>query len=111
MSGVRNKQSLLWSVDLKEAPKTNYKPACNHARETSNLKEAPETNYKPACNHARETSNLKELINYLHATAFRPVKSTWVKAIKNGNFASWPGLTKQAVEKHLTKSVATVKDI
>jgi hypothetical protein len=73
------------------------------------LREAPKINYKPAFNHARETSNLKELINYLHATAFSPVKSTWIKAIKNGNFASWPGLTEQAIEKHLSKSVATVK--
>jgi hypothetical protein len=63
------------------------------------LKESPKTNYKPACNHAHETINLKELINYLDA----------IKAIKNGNFASWPGLTEQAVEKRLSKSVATVK--
>jgi hypothetical protein len=72
MSGVCDQQSRLWRVDLKEAPKSNYKPACNHAH---------------------ETSNLKELINYLPATEFSPVKSTWIKAIKNGNFASWPGLT------------------
>jgi hypothetical protein len=62
------------------------------------LKEALESNYKPACNHAHETSNLKQLINYLHVTAFGPVKSTWIKVIKNGNFASWPGLTEQAIE-------------
>jgi hypothetical protein len=37
------------------------------------------------------------------------VKSTWIKAIKNGNFASWPGLAEHAVEKHLSKSAATLK--
>jgi hypothetical protein len=37
------------------------------------------------------------------------VKSTWIKAIKNGNFSSWPGLTEHALEKHLSKSTATVK--
>jgi hypothetical protein len=37
------------------------------------------------------------------------VKSTWIKAIKNGNFSSWSGLTEHAVEKHLSKSRATVK--
>jgi hypothetical protein len=52
---------------------------------------------------------LKELINYLHATAFSPVKSTWTKANKTGNFLSWPGLTKHVIEKHLSKSTATVK--
>jgi hypothetical protein len=30
-------------------------------------------------------------------------------AIKNGNFLSWPGLTEHAVEKHLSKSIATTK--
>jgi hypothetical protein len=36
------------------------------------------------------------------------VKSTWTKAIKNENFSSWPGLTEHAIEKHLSKSTATV---
>jgi hypothetical protein len=72
MSGVRDRKSRLWRVSLQETLKSSYKNACNHAH---------------------ETSNLKELINYLHATALRPVKSTWIKAIKNGNFSSWPGLT------------------
>jgi hypothetical protein len=47
--------------------------------------------------------------NYLHATTFSPVKSTWIKAIKNENFASWSGLIEQAIEKHVSKSLATVK--
>jgi hypothetical protein len=88
MSGICDQQSRLWRVYPKEAPKSNYKNACNHEH---------------------ETSNLKGLINYLHATAFSPVKSTWIKAIKNGSFSSWPGLTEHAVEKHLSKSIATVK--
>jgi hypothetical protein len=37
------------------------------------------------------------------------VKSTRIKAIKNGNFSSWQGLTEHAVKKHLSKSAATVK--
>jgi hypothetical protein len=88
MSGVRDQQSRLWRAALQETPRSNYKNACNHAH---------------------ETNNLKELINYLHATAFSPVKSMWIKAIKNGNFSSWKGLTEHTVEKHLSKSTATVK--
>jgi hypothetical protein len=30
------------------------------------------------------------------------------KGHKNGIFSSWPGLTEQAIEKHLSKSSATV---
>jgi hypothetical protein len=61
------------------------------------------------CNHAYGNSNQKDLINYLHAACFSPVKSTWITAIKNGHFTSWPGLTEHAVEKHLSKSTSTTK--
>jgi hypothetical protein len=43
-----------------------------------------------ACNHAHDARNQKELINYLHAACSSPVKSTWMAAIKNGNFTSLP---------------------
>jgi hypothetical protein len=61
------------------------------------------------CNHAHDNNTQKDLINYLHAACFSPVKSTWITAIKNGNFLSWVGLTEHAVEKHLSKSPATTK--
>jgi hypothetical protein len=72
------------------------------------LKQKFETNQVHS-NHAHDNSNQKDLINYLHAACFSPVKSTWITAIKNGNFTSWPGLTEQAVEKHLSKSTSTTK--
>jgi hypothetical protein len=77
----------LWRVDLKQRFETN----------------------QVQCNHAHYNSNQKDLIKYLHAACFSPVKSTWITAIKNGNFTSWPGLTEQAVEKHLSKSTSTTK--
>jgi hypothetical protein len=61
------------------------------------------------CNHAHDNSNHKDLINYLHAACFRPIKSTWITAIKNGHFASWPGLTEHTGEKSLSKSTSTTK--
>jgi hypothetical protein len=72
------------------------------------LKQKFETN-QVQCNHAHGNNNQKDLINYLHAACFSPVKSTWITAIKNGNFSSWPGLTEHAVEKHLSKSTSTTK--
>jgi hypothetical protein len=72
------------------------------------LKKKFETN-QVQCNHAHDNSNKKDLINYLHAVCFSPVKSTWITAIKNRNFSSWPGLTEHAVEKHLSKSTSTTK--
>jgi hypothetical protein len=60
-------------------------------------------------NHAHENNNQKDLINYLHAACFSPVKSTWIKAIKNGIFSSCPGLNEHTVENHLSKSTSTAK--
>jgi hypothetical protein len=77
----------LWKVDLKKK------------FETKNVQ----------CNHAHDNINQKDLINYLHAACFSPVKSTWITAIKNGHFTSWPGLTEHDVEKHLSKSTSTTK--
>jgi hypothetical protein len=61
------------------------------------------------CNHAHDNSNQKDLVNYLHAACFSPIKSTWITAIKNGHFTSWPGLKEHAVEKKLSKSTSTTK--
>jgi hypothetical protein len=73
-----------------------------------NLKQRFETK-QVQCYHAHDNSNQKEFINYLHAACLSPIKSTWITAIKNGNFISWSGLTEQAVQKHLSKSTSTTK--
>jgi hypothetical protein len=87
MYGYRDPKSRLWQVDLKKKFETN----------------------QVQCKHAHDNSNQKDLINYLHAACFSPVKSTWIAAIKNGNFTSWPGLTEHAVGKHFSKSTSTTK--
>jgi hypothetical protein len=87
MLGARDPQSGLWRVNLRNA----------------------KTAIQSTCNHAHDTSNQKELINYLPVACFSPVKSTWIAAIKNGNFTSWPGLTERAVGKHVSKSSAKLK--
>ena len=35
--------------------------------------------------------------------------STFIRAIKNNNYISWPGLTADLISKHLPKSLATAK--
>ena len=50
-----------------------------------------------------------DLIRYLHAACFSPVPSTWIKAIKNNNFQTWPALTETLVKNHLPISTATVQ--
>jgi len=50
-----------------------------------------------------------DLVKYLHAACFSPVKQTWLKAIRNNQFTSWPGLTSKAVARHLQPTMATAK--
>ncbi len=49
--------------------------------------------------------SIPQAIKYLHAAASFLMKDTWVKAIKNGNYVSWPGLTIKAVNKHFPESI------
>jgi hypothetical protein len=87
MYGYRDPRSRLWRVDLKQRLETK----------------------QVQCNHTHENSNQKDLVNYLYAACFSSVKSTWITAIKNGHFTSWPVLTEYAVENHLSKSTLTTK--
>jgi hypothetical protein len=87
MYGSRDPKSRLWRFDLKQKCEKN----------------------EVQCNNAHDNNNEKYLINYVHAACLSPVKSTWIAAIKNRNFSSWPGLTEHAVEKHLSKSTSTTK--
>ena len=49
----------------------------------------------------------KELVQFYHAAMFSPTKDTFIRAIRNGNFHSWPGLTTETVIKFLTPTIAT----
>ena len=60
-------------------------------------------------NNAFAMSTKPDLAMYYHRAAFCPVPSTFIKAINNGAFASWPGLTAELISKHLPKSLATAK--
>ena len=51
----------------------------------------------------------QDLARYLHASCWSPPISTFLRAIKNGNFLTWPGLTTQLITKHLPPSIATAK--
>jgi hypothetical protein len=46
-------------------------------------------------------------LQHLHASLFSPTTQTWIKAINNSHFTSWPPFTAREVRKHLPKSIAT----
>ena len=47
---------------------------------------------RPEVSNVYYLPSMEALVRYMHAAAGFPVRSTWLKAIKNGNFNSWPGL-------------------
>ena len=51
--------------------------------------------------NAGDLPSVGALVHYLHAAAGFPVKSTWLAAIKAGNYASWPGLTYANAAKYI----------
>jgi hypothetical protein len=53
--------------------------------------------------------SIVKTIRYLHAAAGFPAKDTWIKAIKNGHYKTWPGLTVDAVSKYFPESIETPK--
>eukprot|EP00956_Cyclotella_meneghiniana_P042186 scaffold248388_cov50-Cyclotella_meneghiniana.AAC.4 len=77
---------------------------------TKRVSAKPDTQFEThAAHNAWQTSSKAKLIQFLHQCAFSPPASTWIKAINNNQFASWPGLTADAVRKYLPESTATAK--
>ena len=74
-----------------------------------------ETQYIPTSKGENIVFNLeqiatkKDIIHFLHASLFGPVKLTWLKAIKNEQFVTWPVINTTDVAKHLTPTIATAK--
>ena len=57
-----------------------------------------------AVHNVYEFKTQPELVRYHHAAAGFPTKPTFLAAIKNKQFPSWPGLTVDAVRKHFPES-------
>jgi hypothetical protein len=62
-----------------------------------------------AIHNVYELKPKPESVRYYHAAAGFPTKPTWAKAIRNKQFASWPGLTVDAVKRHYPDSEETPK--
>jgi hypothetical protein len=54
-----------------------------------------------------ELHNTGALFHYLHKALFSPTKSALLQAVKNGHIIAWPGLTEDAIHKHLKLTPAT----
>jgi hypothetical protein len=54
-----------------------------------------------------ELRNAGALVHYLHKALFSPTKSAMLQAVKDGHLITWPGLTEDAINKHLKLTPAT----
>jgi hypothetical protein len=80
LSGPRYLNTGLWRINLKQ---TN-----NHIPE-------------PIANNVYELRNTGALVHYLHKTLFSPTNSAMLRAVKDRYLITWPGLTEDAINKHL----------
>ena len=53
--------------------------------------------------------SLEALVRYFHAAAGFPVRTTWIKAIKMGNYRTWPGLVMANATAYCPSSDETIK--
>jgi hypothetical protein len=86
LSGPRDLNTRLWRINLKQ---TN--------------KHIPE----PIESNVYELRNTGALVHYWHKALFSPTKSAMLQAVKDGHLITWPGLTEDAISKHLKLTPAT----
>jgi hypothetical protein len=86
LSGPQDETTGLWRINLKHTDK--HKP-------------------DPISNNVYELRNTGALVNYLHKSLFSPTKAEMLQAVKDGHLITWPGLTEDAINKHLKVTPAT----
>ena len=60
-------------------------------------------------NSVYDLPSTKQAIKWMHAICGYPVKSTWLKAIKAGNYVGWPMLNERNVQKYYPETIETAK--
>jgi hypothetical protein len=72
-----------------------------------NLKQPNKTIPNPIENNVYELRNTGDLVHYLQKALFSPTKAAMVQAVKDGHLINWPGLTEDAINKHLKLTPVT----
>ena len=60
-------------------------------------------------NSVYDLPSIEQAIKWMHAVCGYPVKSTWMKAVKAGNFVGWPLLTEKNINKYYPDTDETQK--
>jgi hypothetical protein len=70
---------------------------------------AEEKSMKEQAHQAYNLPLISKMVRYLHAAAGFPVEEMWIKAIKVGNFNTWPTITPSTVQRNFPESDETQK--
>jgi hypothetical protein len=111
LKGWRCPHTKLWRVPLTQQwtnPNTDTALLTQEATAIA-TKLTGDTNPTEYMNNVYELPNLDQIIRWYHAAAGYPTKTTWIRAIEAGFFATWPLLTPKAVKKHYPDHDATPK--
>jgi hypothetical protein len=60
-------------------------------------------------NSVYDLPSTEQAIKWMHVVCGYPVKSTWLKAVKAGNYVGWPMLTERNVQKYYPETSETAK--
>ena len=115
LQGDRDTNSPLWLVPINNDVLTHQrlqmrqhrKQRPHSLRRSAQLQQQPTRAPNQQALSAYHQRTLPRLAAYLHACAGYIPPATWIRAINNGWFSTWPGLTAKMVAKHLPKSVPT----
>jgi hypothetical protein len=86
LSGARDLDTGLWRINLR--------------KDNQQLRQS-------LSNNVYELRNTGALVHYFRKALFSPTKSALLQAVKNGHLVTWPGLTEEAINKHLKLTPAT----
>jgi hypothetical protein len=95
LKGSRDLNTGLWRINLR---KKELQTRSDKAKTQNQISEA---------NNVYDLHNTGALVNYLHKAIFSCTKSALINAVKKGHLATWPGLTEDAINKHLEMTPAT----
>ena len=98
----------LWRIPLMTGENQTRKTAKFKQSPTEILREAPPLPTQHI-NNVYELRAQPQLICYYHAAAGFPTQRTWIKAIANGHYQTWVGLTEAAVRRSFPESRETMK--
>ena len=107
LKGWRDVKAGIWRIPLTKTVTNANTDTLATAQSPQELLQAT-----PPLTNALNVYEIKkqpELVRYYHAAAGFPTKPTWLAAINNSHYASWPGLTATLAAKYFPESAETWK--